>query len=94
MLTERLLMGRKASNQTKDNSQTGFIKVRYICENNRLLFEITDNAEKESKPGLIFFSDFEKAFDCIDYYAYVPSSPMGNDRLPWSQHNIWRHHNL
>ena len=22
------------------------------------------------------------------------SSPMGNDRSPWSQHNIWRHHNL
>ena len=22
------------------------------------------------------------------------SSPMGNDRSPWSQHNVWRHHNL
>ena len=21
-------------------------------------------------------------------------SPMGNDRSPWSQHNVWRHHNL
>ena len=19
---------------------------------------------------------------------------MGNDRSPWSQHNVWRHHNL
>ena len=45
------------------NSQTGFIKGRYIGENICLLFEIIDNAEDENKPGLIFFSDFEKAFD-------------------------------
>ena len=24
----------------------------------------------------------------------ITSSPMGNDRSPWSQHNVWRHHNL
>ena len=45
-----------------NNSQTGFIKGRYIGENIRLLFEIIDNAEDENKPGLIFFSDFEKSF--------------------------------
>ena len=22
------------------------------------------------------------------------NSPMGNNRSPWSQHNVWRHHNL
>ena len=49
------------------NSQTGFIKGRYIGENIRLLFEIIDNAEDENKPGLIFFSDFEKAFDSINH---------------------------
>ena len=49
-----------------DHSQTGFIKGRYIGENIRLLFEIIDSVE-ENKPGLIFFSDFEKAFDSIDY---------------------------
>ena len=49
------------------NSQTGFIKGRYIGENIRLLFEIIDNAEEENKPGLIFFTDFEKAFDSIDH---------------------------
>ena len=49
------------------NSQTGFIKGRYIGENIRLLFEIIDNAEEENKPGLIFFTYFEKAFDSIDH---------------------------
>ena len=49
-----------------DHSQTGFIKGRYIGENIRLLFEIIDKVEEENKPGLIFFSDFEKAFDTVD----------------------------
>ena len=49
------------------NSQTGFIKGRFIGENIRLLFEIIDNAEDENKPGLIFFSDFEKAFHSINH---------------------------
>ena len=34
-------------------------------ENFGLLFEIIDNAKEENKPGLIFFSDFEKAFDAL-----------------------------
>ena len=25
---------------------------------------------------------------------YKTSSPMGNGRSPWSQHNVWRHYNL
>ena len=50
-----------------DHSQTGFIKGRYIGENIRLLFEIIDKVEEENKPGLIFFSDFEKAFDSVDH---------------------------
>ena len=53
------------------NSQTRFIKGRYIGENIRLLFEIIDIAEEENKPGLILFSDFEKAFDSIDH-TYEP----------------------
>ena len=53
-----------------NNSQTGFIKGRYIGENIRLLFEIIDSVE-ENKPGLIFFSDFEKAFDSIDHSFMV-----------------------
>ncbi|MCG7875526.1 MAG: reverse transcriptase domain-containing protein [Candidatus Thiodiazotropha endolucinida] len=54
-------------NKIIDSSQTGFIKGRYIGENIRLLFEIIENVEEQGKPGLIFFSDFEKAFDSLDH---------------------------
>jgi hypothetical protein len=40
-----------------DNSQTGFIKGRYIGENIRLLYDAMEYADK---PGLLFFGDFEK----------------------------------
>ena len=54
-----------------DHSHTGFIKSRYIGKNIRLLFEITGNAEEETKPGLIFFSDHEKAFDSLDHMFLI-----------------------
>ena len=70
------------------NSQTGFIKGRYIGENIRLLFEIIDNPEEENKPGLIFFTDFEKAFDSIDH-TYIMNClkhfNFGEDCIKWIQ---------
>ena len=69
-----------------DHSQTGFIKGRYIGENIRLLFEIIDAAEEENKPGLIFFSDFEKAFDSVDH-SYMKNClkhfNFGEDFIKW-----------
>ena len=49
------------------DSQTGFIKGRYIGENVRLLEEILDFVEDANIPCLLFFSDFEKAFDSVDH---------------------------
>ena len=49
------------------NSQTGFMKGRYIGENIRQIFEVLEHAEEQEIPGLIFFSDFEKAFDSVDH---------------------------
>ena len=43
------------------NSQTGFMKGRYIGENIRKIFEVLEHAEEQEIPGLIFFFDFEKA---------------------------------
>ena len=49
------------------NSQIGFMKGRYIGENIRQIFEVLEHAEEQEIPGLIFFSDFEKAFDSVDH---------------------------
>ena len=49
------------------HAQTGFIKGRYIGENIRLLFEILDYIDENELPALLFFSDFEKAFDSLDH---------------------------
>ena len=49
---------------------TGFIKGRNINENIRTIFEVLDFVEEENIPGLIFFSDFQKAFDSINH-AYL-----------------------
>ena len=48
------------------DTQTGFIKGRYIGENVRLLDEVMDYVEDANIPCLLFFSDFEKAFDSVD----------------------------
>ena len=71
------------------NSQTDFIKGRYIGENIRLLFEIIDNGEDEDKPGLIFFSDFEKAFDSVDHTFIISCLKhfnFGEDFIRWVKH--------
>ena len=43
--------------------QTGFIKGRFIGGNLRILNEIIDKVNENNEPGLIFFSDFQKAFE-------------------------------
>ena len=65
---------------------TGFIRGRYIGENIRLLFEIIDNAEDENKPSLIFFMDFEKAFDSINHTFIISCLKhinFGEDFIRW-----------
>ena len=47
-------------------SQTGFVAGRYIGENIRLLFDVIEYTEDNEIPGLLFFTDFEKAFDSLN----------------------------
>ena len=49
------------------SDQTGYSKERYIGENVRLLFDIIEQTSEYEIPGLIFFADFEKAFDSIGH---------------------------
>ena len=54
-------------NNIISNAQTGFLKGRYIGENVRLLEEVINTVNENNNPGLIFFSDFNKAFDNLDH---------------------------
>ena len=69
-----------------DCSQTGFIKGRYIGENIRLIQETIEMLEKENMPGLLFFADFEKAFDSISHKYIIKcleSFNFGTDIIKW-----------
>ena len=44
-----------------------FIKGRYIGKNIRLLFDIIEYTEEHDIPGMLLFTDFEKAFDSINH---------------------------
>ena len=48
-------------------AQTRFVKGRYVCENIRLILETIDITGENNLPGMIFFSDFEKAYDSINH---------------------------
>ena len=47
-------------------SQSGFIKGRYIGDCNILVFDLIEKSKRESAPGLLVLLDFEKAFDSLE----------------------------
>lgn len=66
--------------------QTGFIKNRYIGENVRLVAECISHFKKTNTPGLIFFADFEKAFDSLDHNFMISCLRhfnFGQDLINW-----------
>ena len=69
-----------------DCSQTGFIKGRYIGENIRLVQETIEKMENEDMPGLLFFADFEKAFDSVSHkyiLQCLETFNFGTDIIKW-----------
>ncbi len=47
--------------------QTGFLKGRFIGENNRLIDGIIKHRAAKNIPGLLLFLDFEKTFDTVEW---------------------------
>lgn len=47
------------------NTQSGFIKGRYIGENTRFVYDLMSYTEIHEIPGLLVLIDFEKAFDSM-----------------------------
>ena len=67
-------------------SQTGFMKGRYIGENIRILEEVLDYVEHTNSSCLLFFSDFEKAFDSVDHTFLVNTLKQfnfGDSLIKW-----------
>ena len=50
-----------------DNDQTGFLRNRFIGENIRLVDNVINYANIKQIPGLLQFTDFEKAFDSLEW---------------------------
>ena len=48
-------------------SQTGFIKGRFIGESTRLVYDVMNYTEVKKIKGLLMFIDFEKAFDSVSW---------------------------
>ena len=49
------------------SDQTGFVKGRYIGQNMRLLNDLMEFTESNKLPGILLFTDFEKAFDTMEW---------------------------
>ena len=63
-----------------DSEQTAYIPGRNIGESVRLVEDLLQYAEKEDLTGIMFSSDFEKAFDSIDYcFMFVCLKRFGFD---------------
>ena len=58
---------KKVLDKLISDSQTGFIKGRYIGESIRLVYDIINYCDTSNKTGLLMLIDFEKAFDSISW---------------------------
>ena len=68
------------------DTQTGFIKGRYIGESTRLVYDIMEYLENKQKPGLLMLIDFEKAFDSISWkfmYNVIEFLGFPSDYINW-----------
>ena len=48
-------------------NQSGYIPGRKICENIHSILDIMEYTKDNNKPGILFFIDFEKAFDSLEW---------------------------
>lgn len=49
------------------DTQSGFLRNRFIGENIRFVLDLIEYTSTHNIPGFLFFIDFEKAFDTLDW---------------------------
>ena len=67
-------------------SQGGYIKKRFIGSNIRLIEDLIDYADKLNENSMIFFLDFEKAFDSVEWnfiYETLQKFNFGHVFINW-----------
>ena len=68
------------------DTQSGFLKGRYIGENTRFIYDIMAYTEKNNIPGLLVLIDFEKAFDSMSWsfiYKVLKYFGFGGNFIQW-----------
>lgn len=68
------------------DTQSGFIKGRFIGENTRFIYDLMHFTEYKKIPGLLVLIDFEKAFDSISWsfiYKVLNFFGFGNYIIQW-----------
>ena len=70
IFAERL---KKGLDQIIDDTQSGFMKGRHICNNIRLVLDLIDYNEHIMEDSFILFVDFYKAFDTEHYFPFETS---------------------
>ena len=58
---------KKVLNNIINENQKGFIAGRFLGENVRLIYDVLFESKKQNLPGLLLFTDFEKAFDTVSW---------------------------
>ena len=67
-------------------TQSGFIKGRYIGDNTRFVYDLMSFTELTNTPGLLVLIDFEKAFDSISWkfmYKVLNYFGFGDNFITW-----------
>ena len=70
------------------DKQKGFLKGRFIAENTRLIYDILQMTDEQSRHGLLLLLDFEKAFDSISWEFIkktLSSFNFGMQFIEWFQ---------
>jgi exonuclease III len=68
------------------DTQSGFMKGRYIGENTRFIYDLMSYTESKNIPGLLVLVDFEKAFDSVSWcfmYKVLNYFGFGKTFIEW-----------
>ena len=82
-LAERLM---KALPVLISHEQTAYVKDRFICETDRLIYDINEVSDVFHTDGFLVTMDIENAFDSLNHYfllAVLKKTGFGTSFIKW-----------